>query len=419
MKAQSDHFLIWWFLTFVMLALAIGAINVVVDPYHVFCMPLLEGFNAHKGQGADQVWLYKAYDANRIEAKTILLGSSRVEAGLNSYSSAWPADMRPVYNLGIAGATPYAQFRYLQHWMSNHTPETVVIGVDFEFFLNMLESQHGASGVFESRLAVNSDGTHNTSAERQHLLDFAQFVLSYDSLSASVATVIGNVEGDTSDTAGGNFPEENLMEERRKAGTLPFMEWYDVINVRRYYGGLNKFAMADVQAILDLCESRGTRAIVYIHPMPADTLEVIDLLGYWPVFEEWKRELLKLADQYPHRDTGSKVILWDFSDYDAYSTEPVRPGRSFLHWFWESWHYSRALGDLIIERIFERSSVPFGTALTEDAIEFHFAEVRARKQEFRVSHKADFDRIRDTYWAAIRVLQTPQMEARSPTLAGR
>ena len=419
MNTQSDHFLIWWFLAFVTLALAVGAINVVVDPYHVFSMPLIKGFNANKGQGTDQVWLYKAYEANQVEAKTILLGSSRVEAGLDSYSSAWTADNQPVYNLGIAGATPYAQFRYLQHWMSKHTPETVVIGVDFEFFLNTLESKHGASGNFESRLAVNSDGTPNTAVGRQHILDLAQFTLSYDSLSDSAATVVGNLEGDLSDTAGGNYPEKELIEERRKAGSLPFMEWYDIINVRRYHGGLNTFAMADLRAILDLCESRGTRAILYIHPMPADTLEVIDLLGSWPVFEEWKRELLELASQYPHRDTGGKVILWDFSDYDTYSTEPVRPDRRVLQWFWESWHYRKTLGDLIIERVFDTSHLPFGTVLTEENIEPHLAEIRAREREYRVNHRTDFDRIGAIYGAAMRLLKTPQMQARNPALAER
>lgn len=419
MKTQSGRFLIYWFLTFTTLALAVGAINVLVDPYHVFRMPLIKGFNANKGQGTGQVWLYKAYEANHVEAKTILLGSSRVEAGLDSYSSAWPADKQPVYNLGIAGASPYAQFRYLQHWMSNHTPETVVVGVDFEFFLDVLESQHGAAGNFEARLALNSDGTPNTSARRQHILDLAQFTLSYDSLSDSAATVVGNLEGDLSDTAGGNYPEKELIEERRKAGSLPFMEWYDVINVRRYHGGLNTFAMADLRAILDLCESRGTRAILYIHPMPADTLEVIDLLGNWPVFEEWKRELLRLASQYPHRDKGNKVILWDFSDYDAYSTEPVLPDHRVLQWFWESWHYRKALGDLIIERVFDASHVPFGTVLTEENIESHLGEIRARNREYRVNHKADFDRVRATYSAAMQVLTTPQMEARSPALAKR
>ena len=413
MKAQSGQFLFSWFLTFSALGCIIIAFNVVVDPYHVFDMPLVRGFNAHKGTGANQVWLTKAFEAKRTKAKTVLLGSSRVEVGLDAFSSAWPKEDRPVYNLGIAAATPYSQFRYLQEWMANSSPETVVIGVDFEFFLNMIEAQHKTAGDFESRLAVKSDGSPNLGADYHQILDFTQIALSYDALADSVGTLAKNLEGDPSDTAGGNYPEEEFIEERRRTTAFALMEWYDVINVRRYYGGFNRFAMSDLGDILDLCELHGTRAIVYIHPMPADSLEVIDLLGYWPVFEEWKRELLKLVSQYPHRKTASGVELWDFSDFDAFSTESVRPDRLDLQWFWESWHYRRALGDLIIKRLFDKSDVSFGAALTEANMESHLAAIRARKREYRVNHKADFDRVSALFNSAMQVLRSPEMRART------
>jgi len=414
METKPKHFLTWWFATLTALVLAVGTFNVIVDPYRVFRMPPVEGFNARKGAAVSQEWLYKAYESSRIAPRTVLLGSSRVALGMDAHSSHWPPDELPIYNLGIGGAMPYASFRYLQNLTATGAPARVVVGLDFEYFLDTPDSEHTAAGDFESRLANNADGSPNRGAGRQRLLDLVQLTLSYGSLSDSIATVIGNLRGDPADTAGGNQPDEEMLRARLATGTFPVMEWSDVMSVRRFTGGRNPVAMADLRSILDLCQSRGTQVVLYIHPMPADTLEMLDLLGYWPTFEDWKRELLGLVSRYPRPPAPGGVALWDFSDYDAYSTETVRPDGRVLRWFWESWHYTRALGDRIIERIHNTGDAHFGNTLTAETIESHLAEIRLRRQLYRVSHQADINRVRSVYEAAIRPLTSPAMAARNP-----
>lgn len=419
MEMTPKRFLACWLLTLTALVLAVGAFSVIVDPYRIFRTPQVSWFNAHKSAAANQEWLYKVYELNRVAPRTVLLGSSRVAVGMDARSSSWPPDRWPVYNLGLGSAMPYASFRYLQHLMTNHIPESVIVGLDFEYFLDVLESQHAAAGDFESRLAVNSDGSPNRNVGRQQLLDFAQIALSSDSLSDSFATVIGNIEGDTSDTADGNESDQELFRERVKTGTFPRMEWIDVVNARRFSGDRNQFAMADLRALLDLCEAHGTRVTLYIHPMPADTMEMMDLLGYWPMFEDWKRELVRVASQYPHRETAEGIVLWDFSDYDTYSTETVRPDGRVMHWFWESWHYTRALGDLVVGRMFDGSTAHFGAVLTTVNIESHLMQIRQRRQQYRMSHRADIDRVKAVYNAATLVLRSPAMAARNPATSER
>ena len=204
MESQAKRFLFWWALIFWALLLFVSAFDISVDPYRVFDMPRVEGFNGHKGAAANLEWPYKTYEVERVAPRTVLLGSSRVAVGMDALSASWPKEYYPVYNLGLPAAGPYVWFRYLQHLMAKHVPDTVIVGVDFEYFLDVLESKHTAWGKFESRLSANSDGTPNTGAGRQHVLDLLEFSLSYDAISDSLSTVIGNARGDAADTTLGN-----------------------------------------------------------------------------------------------------------------------------------------------------------------------------------------------------------------------
>ena len=410
MENRAKRFLACWTLVFLALALLVSAFDITVDPYRAFDMPLMKGFNARKGAASDLEWPYKAYEVQRIAPRTVLLGSSRVALGMDTQSAAWPKEYRPVYNLGLPAAGPYVWFRYLQHLMAVRVPETVIVGLDFEYFLDVIESRHSAFGKFESRLSVKSDGTLNMSADRQHVLDLLQFSLSYDALSDSVSTVIGNVQGVTKDTILGNESDAEELRVRADTGTFPWMQWINVIDVRRLVGGRNQFAMVDIQDLLYLCKSHGTHVILYIHPMPADMLEMIDMMGYWPMFEGWKRELLSMVSAYDRQ--GGRATLWDFSDYDTYSTDTPRQDGRVLPWFWESWHYRKALGDLVVGRIVGQSELPFGIFLLPDRLEGHLTQIRERQREYRASHPADVARLKAVHDAALRVLSSPAMAAR-------
>jgi len=144
--------------------------------------------------------------------------------------------------------------------------------------------------------------------------------------------------------------------------------------------------------------------------MPADMLEMIDLMGYWPTFEGWKRELLSVVSAY--EQAGGRAALWDFSDYDTYSTDIPRQDGRVLPWFWESWHYRKALGDRVVGRIVGHSELPFGVLLLTDRLERHLAQIRERQREYRSSDPADVARLKAVHDAARRVLSSPAMAAR-------
>src|SRR6185295_17831899 len=112
---EAQRFVRGWVIACVIITAAIAAANALVDPYLLFNMPRVKGFNASKPSVERFERMMKTYEVLRAAPRSLILGSSRVAIGLDADHASWPADSRPVYNLGIAAADPFTSYRYLQH----------------------------------------------------------------------------------------------------------------------------------------------------------------------------------------------------------------------------------------------------------------------------------------------------------------
>ena len=399
MDARSRTFLRTWVAVFVVFIVILGLANLLVDPYLVFGMNRVSEFNLRKPAVETQERLMKAYDVLRAEPKTVTLGNSRIDWGVDAADPAWPARDRPVYTLALAGSPLYESHRYLQHLLAHHHVTLVVQGVDFDGFLdpNMRRSL-GAEA--ESRLMIRVDGSVNTGRVWQHARDVLHAVFSLDALTDSTSTLLANLSSESPDMA-------------------PSGNWVSALNLRRAAPGgyfrdtlidmwftssyepaskINQQMVAEVQAIINLCQSNETDLVLVINPLHADALELLDLAGHWQAFEEWKREMTALTAKYKRSGSGH-VVLWDFTDYDSYSTEsfPTATGNGALHWFFDPQHASKALGDAVIKRISGSGNARFGELLETETIETHLVNIRERREIYRTSHPADVRRIRALY----------------------
>lgn len=89
--------------------------------------------------------------------------------------------------------------------------------------------------------------------------------------------------------------------------------------------------------------------------------------------------------------------LWDFTGYDVYSTEAVLLNRQHLKWFWAPAHYTTALGNLIIARIFTPETSSFCSPLSMENVESHLRTIRDQRRLYREHDPTDVQRIRDLY----------------------
>lgn len=375
-------------------AATLALFNILMDPYLVFGVPRVAGLNARKPAVEDQLFLMKAYDVLRVSPNTLILGSSSVGLGLNPESTAWPDEERPVYNLGVPNGRPLESYRYLQHATAKHRPKMIVLGLEFRDIVPFYEPT--ARPEYDSRLLVTRDGAPNAAIGRQRADDLLRATLSFDTSIDGVHALLGNIVGDSSDIDHGGWDHRPYRHLARLVGASPMFALSDIHYSTLYPDSrVDMSSLEHVRAILDLCSKRGIEALLVIDPSYVDELEILDFAGKWPALEEWKRKLTALVDEYAK--SGLHAELWDFYGYDEYSTEALPEGRRSLRWFLNPVHYTHALGDVMLSRMFTGGRGSFGEKLLPENIENHLQDVRSAQARYRQSRPKDAERVRDIY----------------------
>lgn len=369
----------------------------VVNPYGVFAGPGIAGFNRNKPQAIWQPHLAKAYLVEHVEPRTLLLGDSRIELGLNPQSMSWRDEFKPVFNLGVPGITLPDQYRYFQHALAHFVPRTLVIGSAFEdcFVWPKLKGQD-ASGTAEdylSRLKRNS----TSDLKYIRLKDYMLALFSQDAFIDSVMTILNQNDHDSPYMAVDGWQSSHdfhhsfgtegyhhlvMDKDRMVANTMLAWEAEPICNLE------------PLQSILRLARSHDIKVVIILTPSYVDELEIIKRLGLQRAYDTWKRRLVRIV--FDAAGGGDGVTLWDFNRIDAYTTEPLPPPedrRRALKWFWETKHFKAELGDLIIKTIMGQGSIDFGVKLTPSNIEFEIIKDHDLLTAFESAHAADVSRV--------------------------
>ncbi|MCL1464463.1 hypothetical protein [Argonema galeatum] len=335
--------------------------NVVVDPYGVINSPVISRVNRLKPEINNHVMLYKAVAVTRIKPKVIFLGSSRTEFGLDPKHPVF-ANSTSTYNLALTGANIYPAMRYFKHAIANQPNlQQVVIGIDLFMFSNLSEIPSDFS---EARL------------DRETIvpLDAVNVIFSLDAFQASRDTIDINKKDSKSI---GYFYPDGRRDERyyvkhvyeNKPTPVIFKE---VINKNHFRAPeedknyqVSNSLLSNFKTIVTICQQRNIDLKILISPSHATEWEALRVRGLWPIFEQWKREIVKI------------VPVWDFSGYNSITTEAI--GNNMKNYIDNS-HYRKEVGDLVLNRIFNynEESVPadFGVLLTPENIESHLAKIR-------------------------------------------
>ena len=144
-------------------------------------------------------------------------------------------------------------------------------------------------------------------------------------------------------------------------------------------------AVVALQNMIALCREKDIDLEFVIYPYHAQILLLFDSVGLWEAFQGWKRTMVAEIAAHPSTVTGSRMLLWDFSGFHRYATEPIpRPqDRSTqLQYYWEAGHFKKALGDLVLNRVLGQETSPdaaFGVVLTPQNVEAVLAQGRTRR----------------------------------------
>jgi len=410
------RYLATWLLAAFVIAAAVFALTVAVDPYGILGTPRIAGLTADKPSAADRPRLTKPYLVESPPPSgwnTIVMGASNADVGFDPTSPAWPADRRPVFNLAIDGADPDIQARFLQHALVTTHPKLVLIGLTLEDAMvfpvtRRLSAAASSQYVFESRMRVRPDGTPNPDHARARLEDFAFATFSMQAFTDSVSTLLRQNDPErTQETVQGLNTAGSFARWVRTEGSYSLVMNKDREKTPQLISwSFNPVTTTDgIAAMVRDSRARGAEVVVFIMPGYVDQLEIMRQTGTTPLFERWKQDVARVVEQ---AAGNAPVPLWDFSGYSPYTTESLPgPGdtKAPLRWFWEFVHFRAALGDLMVQRMLGSGGPPdFGARVTTASLPDRFAAYATAQQGWVALHPADVARIAQVVDAAAQLV---------------
>jgi hypothetical protein len=374
--------------------LFVAAFNRLIDSYALYEGPVIEGLNKNKPVFSRHLRLSKAAAIRKYKPTAIVLGTSRAEYAIDPKHAGWQED--EVYNLGLSSANLYEAFRYMQHAQAVHSLNQVVLMADFRMFN---ANENNENDFEELQLAVDVNGD----LQSDYLDIKIPTLLSLDALIQSVETIYKQNNTDSI------YLENGMLDTTHNDRFI-----YDrgghrnafIQNEKGYFKSYKNFSFVSTtnnrwktyKELLLLAQQNNIQLNIVIPPTHARQSETIVARGIWNDFEKWKRKLVELNEQVALEQNRELFPIWDFSGYNSYTTESVTENgdkESTMQWYWESSHYKKELGDLVLDRIFNYKhpdrvvNDDFGVLLNSDTIEPHLRQIRNDQLLWRQSYTED------------------------------
>lgn len=328
-------------------ALLLVAFVIIVDPYGLYGVVRRDNFNAVKPGLSRYQSQIKQEHALRRRPQFIILGNSRAEIGFDPRASALSA-LGTGYNLAIPGtglATSASQFAQLRQ--AGIRPRTVIAGMEFIDFLNPAVASAARPA------AATAPSAHGRIFWRFDAL------FSLASVKDAVHTLRIQHDGEATTLSADGFNPllEYGAHVRRDGYHKMFTQ-----RARESAAGLRRksthgFATEDflvLRAFLLAMAATQADIKLVIYPYHAQLLAMFEAAGLWPLFDEWKDQLVLAIGEVRARYPDARISLTDFSGYGAYNCEPIpaanERGRA-TRWYWEAGHFKKALGDIVLQRL--------------------------------------------------------------------
>jgi hypothetical protein len=230
-----------------------------------------------------------------------------------------------------------------------------------------------------------------------HVNERVRLVFSRTALRAAIATMLRQTRPAPFDDAGVRLFLEQEDVLRRLGGTghlirsaLSSGAWGPWLNTPRF---MYCFTNADTgmttfdafRFMLRRAYAEGTDLRMFVTPVHAVVRVLQQGLGIGDRYEFWLEELVRINEEEAALAGRPALPLWDFSDPNTITREPVPAATDLtpMRWFWEHSHYRKVTGDLILDRTLGYSKrerplpADFGVRLTGANVDAHIARARS------------------------------------------
>jgi hypothetical protein len=393
---------------------AVAVFNAVIDPFGMYFLVNVKGFNAYKPDIYTRVRLFKAYGVMRVRPQTIILGTSRSHIGFRCSHKAFARIEGPCYNLAFDGATSKEMFLFLRHAEAVRPLRHVLLGLD---------PYHLAPGPVSTRpdfdplVLFDPDRV----ALPRWLTGDLRLLTSLDTLKASLETLkaqdanqpswfgpdgqrLGELYFRKVDPEFAHLGPRGYLDlvDRREVG---FQTDWMVAAAQRKASHRpdppfndDETSLAYVRRIIEFCREHDIDLRIVITPAHAHQMEIMAASSGWQELETKKRALVRLVAEDAAQHPGQAPFpVFDFGGYSSITEEPLPPpgSREEMKYYWDSSHFKQIVGDYVLDRVYGVSSPTrqapkdFGIRLTPAAIEPYLADQRFRQADYRARFPGD------------------------------
>lgn len=395
---QYRRFLSAFALLFAAGVAAISAFVVIVDPYGLYGAVKLANFNVIKPGLSRYQTEIKQEHAVRMRPQFVILGNSRAEIGFDPQAPVFRASRSDGYNLAIPGTGVRTSARQLAQLVdAGVRPRTVILGVEFIDFLVSSKSP-------VLPMAPSTPTPHGAQFWRFDTL------FSLASVKDAIRTLkIQRVEESSTISPNGFNPLREyravvrdegyykIFKQRAQETASTFHSKSTTVLAPEDFESLHRF-------LLTASDSNADVKLV-IYPYHAQLLALFEVAGLWPLFEEWKNDLVQEIAQVTKDHPSARITLIDFSGFGPYNCERIpREDESGVstRWYWEAGHFKKELGDIVLNRVVtggpRRAGEPaFGVTLDATTQESNNARIAAERNACAAAHPEVFNLARQVF----------------------
>jgi hypothetical protein len=365
---------------------AVAGFTWLVDPLGIYASPRWEGFNSVKPSLKTRSRIFKTVNVAAGQWQALIVGSSRADTGFDSHHQFFRG-MR-TFNAGLGGES-YGESLALVRAASNGGALRKVVAVlDFEV----------GNAYYEGAI---DDVRDNYRPWRK-----AALALNLEMAGQAAWTLLRQDNAAALENKALWYPDGRFAfpapERGHRAAALA--SEFEYLEKAIFRGPAKQYAIATassqplerIRELMALAYAKDIDLVLVVAPAHARQLEIIAAAGLWDELERWKRVLVEIREDEARKAGRPPFALWDFS-YSEPSVErfPPRGNTSPMRWYYESSHFTPALGNRVLDRIGGGADHGFGIELNAKNIEQHLSDMRSARTEWRRANAVDAKEIEE------------------------
>jgi len=312
------------------LLISVASFNYLINPFSIIDYDRIDGVNVIKSQSSHRIGTIKKYQPIYFQPKTIIVGNSRVEMGLEPQHGNFGL-YQPVYNLGVPGPAVRGQLAYAQNVVDNSPIKSIILSLDYRDFLDEQRNE-------DSKLLP---------LELNEFSDKFSALLSLDSLQASIITILNQKSSLPNRLDNGFNPANEYRDILRLEGQDALFEHQlKLLNNKLKGKHYDSTKILREISVLDnkLTEwlSNDIEVMLFINPYHQDYYQTLENHELLDSFNLW-RELIRTR-------FSNKLKFCDFTSLGIEKSQDMLKDNE-LKYFWEPTHYKKELGDIMIPMI--------------------------------------------------------------------